>query len=79
MHKLKKYEGFRYFGEKAAFEHWFVSCVIEGAKNEDCPDSYVWDMKKQSEKGGYWFDMFRDGLIPSVAVSCRFSGLKLNG
>ena len=71
-------DGFRFFEEKAAFEHWFVNCVIAGAKNEDCPDSYVWNMNDQCEKGGEWMDMFRDGLGAETAVAVKFSGLKLN-
>lgn len=37
-------DGFRFFEEEAAFECWFVGCVIAGAKNKDCPDEYVWNM-----------------------------------
>jgi len=66
------------FEEEAGFIHWFVSCVIAGAQNKDCPDDYLWDMKKQIDKGGEWLDAYRSGLKAETAVSVRFSGLKLN-
>ena len=69
---------FTCFEEEAAFIYWFADCVFAGAKNIDCPDDYMWDMKTQCKKGGEWVNMFRDGLRPEIAISVKFSGLKLN-
>lgn len=71
-------KGCRFFGEEADFEYWYLNCVIAAINDEECPDDFKWDMKKEIEKGGEWLDMFRGGLSSKTAIAMKFKGLKLN-